>query len=459
MVVVYSLFVVIVVCAFVLHLSGVFADPPRPLSQEDRAEQVDARLGSAWASPMAKFALTHIEGLTPPTSALGLRGAHGGLTIEVHAALSEPEEGPAQLLTLITIDGDRVGQALGLCDRDSSKEWSFNKRAFEVAQTGDSQFDAIAQVQGSPAMASAALDDQTTEFLHSLFRSGWHFLLERGRITFALRDRPITEECLRTTGLLEGGLAAARRCSLAPDEVPLALAENTKSVRNLPMALRNLELLAQHYPDSLLTRHPVAAALAAKDPRVNLAGAMALPGPGPFRVCLKAVLNERRFSAEVRVRALHHLLDTYSQVDQSKVIAVALHSKEELLRLAAAEAVVTWPHAARLERLFASARQTVARRRALTRSEQALTQMLSSKGFASRLAAARALGVVGRLEAVEPLLRASRGLMPRRGVRDAARHAVRRIQERQGGEADGALSLAASGAPSGCLSAFTPRSP
>jgi HEAT repeat protein len=84
------------------------------------------------------------------------------------------------------------------------------------------------------------------------------------------------------------------------------------------------------------------------------------------------------------------------------------------------------------------------------RAEPHLIELLRHADEKVRMAAAAALGIVGGIQAVEPLLPLTKGLF-NGDLHAAARDAVRRIQSRLGDVEAGRLSVAAAG-PEGALS-------
>ena len=94
----------------------------------------------------------------------------------------------------------------------------------------------------------------------------------------------------------------------------------------------------------------------------------------------------------------------------------------------------------------------LARRRKKMDSEQTLLRLLAREAAEVRAAAARALGQVGTVRAVEPLLALTEGLLASPSVKQAAREAVASIQSRLGDAEAGRLSLAAPAEREGALS-------
>jgi hypothetical protein len=88
----------------------------------------------------------------------------------------------------------------------------------------------------------------------------------------------------------------------------------------------------------------------------------------------------------------------------------------------------------------------------VSESEPALVAALGLEPAPVRRAAAVALGDVGTLAAVDPLLRSAEGLLTSRALKEAAREAVRKIQGRAGPAETGRLSLAAGTEGEGALS-------
>lgn len=84
-------------------------------------------------------------------------------------------------------------------------------------------------------------------------------------------------------------------------------------------------------------------------------------------------------------------------------------------------------------------------------SEGALIELLSAHEPSVKVAAARALGAIGTVRAVEPLLPLTEGLLTDGAVKQAARQAVHEIQRRLGPVSAGSLSLSNTEAEAGRL--------
>jgi HEAT repeat protein len=90
------------------------------------------------------------------------------------------------------------------------------------------------------------------------------------------------------------------------------------------------------------------------------------------------------------------------------------------------------------------------------KAERPLLLLLARDAIAVKTAAAAALGLVGSIDAVEPLLPFSRGLLESAELKEAARKAIRGIQERLGDADAGRLSLLGESEQAGALSIAAP---
>ncbi len=180
------------------------------------------------------------------------------------------------------------------------------------------------------------------------------------------------------------------------------------------------------------------------------------PAPGVRRHCIEALL-ERAPTSDAATSAVRSALDDADE--RVRVLAarrsIGPEAQEALFALATSKDDEVC-------RAVAEGLATLADPRA----EQALVQLLSRPADGVRCAAARSLGRVGSIAAVEPLLALTKGALFGGEAREAAREAVRRIQERLGDADAGRLSLAEPGGegalslaePDGALS-LAPRKP
>jgi hypothetical protein len=273
-------------------------------------------------------------------------------------------------------------------------------------QTGDEGFDAAVNLRGSAQHLRACLDDSARRRIIQAVAGGMR--IEDGAVV--REERGAMDSVDELALLLRRAVGLARSLSFDPGGVTTALAANAR-----------------------------------RDPL-----------PGVRRQCLQALL-ERAPTSDAAAAALR----------------VALNDSDERVRVLAARRSAGAESQEALLALSASKDDDVCREVAEAlvavadpRVEPALVELLSRPADAVRAAAARSLGRVGSIAAVEPLLVLTKGALFGGAARDAARDAVRRIQERLGDADAGRLSLAEAGnegavslaEPEGALS-LAPRKP
>jgi HEAT repeat protein len=185
------------------------------------------------------------------------------------------------------------------------------------------------------------------------------------------------------------------------------------------------------------------------DPAVRLAAAMHLGDEGLATV--EAVVNDRRVDAGLMSDALKHLIANAPAARVGGILESGLESPHEEVQRTALDGIAKLKHRPSLERLVAigdgtNARMTVTIAAVVAqlddpRCEAALVRWLAHEAEAVRIAAARALGEVGTVAAVEPLLPHTKGLLTDADLKRAAREAIDKIQGRLGDVEAGRLSL------------------
>jgi hypothetical protein len=206
------------------------------------------------------------------------------------------------------------------------------------------------------------------------------------------------------------------------------------------------------------------AALGHPDAALRVASATALGDEAAG--ALVAVARDRTVAEEVRVRAVQQLASRCSRAATVQRLDDLLASEAVSLPMAVLTAVAValgeLKHADSVPRLAAlappaDARLGLALARVLgdlgdASVELALLTLLAMDDDAVRTAAARALGRVGTVAAVELLLPHSKGLLTDGDVKRAARDAIAAIQSRLGDVEAGRLALADGTADAGGLS-------
>ena len=320
----------------------------------------------------------------------------------------------------------------------------------EDVQLGDPPFDAMVNVTGPEDTALAALGHQARRALYSLCSRESSAKVACGTVTVEkpgkIRSGPelarLAEELIELAHLLR------------VTSVSEALAWNARMDAVAGSRLRNLTILARDYPGSAALAEAAASALGDSDARVKLAAARAIGGDRE-RDVLESLIGRSEGGPEIRVAALERLVETRPYQEVARHVALVLRSHEPKELRAAIVAAASGRDASAVERLCTIAESKapeVAAAAAASlgeigdpRAQATLVKLLSYESaemFAVdvRQRAAVALGRLGTIEAVEPLLPLAHAVLPG-AVRDAARDAVRAIQSRLGEAGAGRLSV------------------
>ncbi len=324
----------------------------------------------------------------------------------------------------------------------------------EDIQTGHPAFDYRARIFGKPEEAVALLDPVARELvLREVVDEGAR--VDGGKVTLVHRGISGAPDLVRRL------VALGKRLSIPPGEVPGRLAKNAAQDALSSVRLRNLTLLQERFPALSETREASRAALASDQPNLRLAAARFLGAEGLDAA--EALALSPEVEADLRRQALQHF---FRHADEGRAVKVleqlaAAASPAELLP-ALVEAAGRLRHVPTLERLLAQADGLGDEAAASlagavagagdAAAEEGLLRLLAREAAEVRAAAARALGQVGSVRAVEPLLALTTGLLASPSVKQAAREAVARIQSRLGDVEAGRLSLAVPSGDAGALS-------
>jgi len=317
--------------------------------------------------------------------------------------------------------------------------------AGEDIQTGDELFDAAVNVHGEEDEALARLVPRARRGLQALIERGAKVL--SGKLELHLKTQ--VTEAYELTDTLREVIGAARLLHLDGVSVPDALARNAATDPEACARLRNLSVLLRDHPRTEAARQGAAKALEDPDPAVRLRGAEFLPG-GAAAPVLEALVRSPE-ETWGRVEALRLLARKRAYAEISDVVALALgpHEEEELWQ-EAVRAVGRGRDLAKVDLLAemvdgappprAEALAEAFGQLGGPRAEEALLRLLGHESERVRVLAAQALGEIGTVRAVEPLLPLTRGLLGGE-LQESARDAVRRIQGRLGDVEAGALAV------------------
>ena len=324
----------------------------------------------------------------------------------------------------------------------------------EDIQTGHPAFDYRARIFGKPEEAVALLDPATRELVQREVVDGGA-RVDGGKVSHRQRGMSGVPELVRRL------VALGKRLTLAPGEVPGRLARNAAEDSLSSVRLRNLTLLQERFPALNEAREASREALGSDQPNLRLAAARFLGAEGLDAAESLAVAPE--VEADLRRQALQHFFRHAEAGRAAPVLEqLAASSPPAELLPALVEAAGKLRHVPTLERLLAQAdglgdAAAVNLAEAVAGADDAaaedgLLRLLAREAAEVRAAAARALGQVGTVRAVEPLLALTTGLLASPSVKQAAREAVARIQSRLGDAEAGRLSLAVPSGDAGALS-------
>ncbi len=360
------------------------------------------------------------------------------------------EEDQRRLLLCVSLACDRFPQRVALSpERGSSAD----------LLTGDTDFDDAVQVQGDPTILAALLDPPIRFRVRKLI--AWDGGLRNGQLTWQAFFTPVVGQVPRVLGELVGlaDLLTAPRGGICE-----RLARNAREDLNSGVRLWNLTLLHQHFGGRPEAKEASRGLLADASPWVRLAAARFLPDEGS--PVLRALLVDPRAPDYAAAEAAA-LLGARLPVAEAGPLLIATLKKrpgetrrqaiQELGRLKHAPAV--GPLCVLLDRSDPRAAAAAADALGSIGDPKAAPRLLDAvrqDAAELRIAAARALGVVGTVQTVEPLLELIDAKIDGES-RQALREAVNAIQARLAGAEAGQLSMAVTAAEAGRLSLATPR--
>jgi hypothetical protein len=378
--------------------------------------RVRAMRAAAEACGVERIRGLRTHGLVPS----GITGYAGPLAVSLS---------PVSLVNLFA-SGTLVRVHQGMASiwvRPAGLDTSVQKRLLRAQEfeVGDPGFDEVAYVQGPPVLLRALLDHPTRLALRRLLagtvddsvsqRTFPTSATLRGelRFSFGEEDWLFIKEGLPLA--LRGILDLARRL-VPPDDVAGRLAQNAREDPLDRVRVRNLEVLHQAYPRHEVTARALRQGCQDASEAVRLFAAIALGAEARDLV--------RRLAAEAEddscsARAIAALGAELPPAEALRLLRGALEDR----RLATAEACV--------DRLGGQEGEESAR---------SLTLVLEQEKGSLAVAAARALGAVGTVEAVLPLQEA--GARAGGDLGQAARQAVAAIQSRLRGAERGQLTVA-----------------
>lgn len=316
--------------------------------------------------------------------------------------------------------------------------------------TGDDVFDRTALLQGEPALVHAVFDADVRR--HLMVVLGLHKGVFADGMLVIEQDYTTDDADALGTAINEAvaAVVALWAAGQRSRDVAAGLAHNVRHDPEAAVRTACFECLATEYPKFAGLRE-IAEAL----PEFRTADLELLR----VRHCgdeiaLPALTEMARQNLPLQLRGevLRLLVERFGYAAQREVVLEALAAPSVMDRLAAvaiiAEAGDTEPvPRLSMQMLREETEGAVGFAAALgklgdARAEGDLVRLLARPDTAVQCAAAVALGLVGTVAAVEPLLPLTEGLLRDGPLKEAARDAVRRIQARLGAVEAGRLSLA-----------------
>ena len=325
--------------------------------------------------------------------------------------------------------------------------------------TGDESFDAKVHMGGDAVPVMAIMDHETRQLLENGLWVAHRFdRVEDGNVVLELACQLAdSAEIVERAQWLE---TLAERLRDPGAETPRRLAANAASDPIAGVRLANLIALQQAVFWAEIAGAASRVALADPAPEVRLAGALALGVEG-FTTLSKLAAAGQGVAAGIRVEALHQLVQRAPRETVIPVLDVVLHEAFWDVRREAVHAAGTLRHTGAVPLLLARLDPNDPPVAAVVaaalgeigdpRAEPALVEILRSTHADAATAAAHALGLMGSVAAVQPLVDRIDVAATTAWVKVAAREAIAAIQARQIGADDGQLSLSDAADPAGTL--------
>jgi len=322
-------------------------------------------------------------------------------------------------------------------------------------EIGCPRFDARTHVSSysnqSETMTAALLDAQTRNGVSRVVVSGGA-KVQGGEISINTKL-----DVDQVASVVQSFVRLAQHLRMEKSEIPARLAANALQDPVAAVQLHNLSLLLQFYGNKREAVETCRRVLQFPEPAMRLVAAIHLGQEGIPLV--RKIARSRRASADVRVKALRHLL---SNDEPARVIEIAtdlLEDQPPMVRRVAIQCLGRLQHAPSLDALTslfdntsdaATALEviTALRRIGDPAAEGALMRALGRRSDRVKTAAIEALAELGTVRAVEPL----HALAGKRKFKRIARAAIDAIQSRLGKVEAGRLSLAPTIDPEGGLS-------
>jgi HEAT repeat protein len=396
-----------------------------------------------------------------------LRGTVQGVPAQVEFVRESRRAGKSSYqveTTTFQAGGDgRIPASLDLRQEDP---WGVFGRLLEGPdpEVGDADFDRLVDLQGMDAYVCAALSESARKGIEDLVTAGGK--VSGGVVLLPVEDAedPSSRWLTRQIELVA---ALAASLGVTPDTLAQRLAHNALHDSRPEVRLQNLRfLLAPETPaPATLAAETARALLSDPSDAIRIHAARHLGAAG--HPTLRSLVVDARAKPALRAHALDMLHEGNAAGIDDWVASILTPSPRELV-CAALVVVGSRRLSAHVERVIELTRAAdvpirVAATRALGQlesplCERGLIQRLADDESEVRAAAAEALGSVGSVAAVEPLLALTKGI-GRAPHKQAARGAITRIQARLGEVDAGRLSLVEDDDLSGAVALADPEAP
>ena len=358
-------------------------------------------------------------------------------------------------LTQIEVRPPVAAPRLGIAFRARWLPVELATQSTEV-HTDDHAFDRDVVLHGDEAQVRAMLDAAARRTVLALLaRDVW---VEAGAWRYSFSDQRFDARVDAMVHLL---VKTARALSVSPEAIPAKLAAQVEADPDPSVRAGCLALLARDFHDAPSAQQAGLTALGSLRTAQRLSAASLVGGEAAIPVLID-VVRAKQLEPAQRLEAFQLLVRDCPYARLGPALDSALRSGKPALVACAVAAVGRARDGSRLATLreLASAvdaevAQAVAQ--ALSQLQDPSTQpellhLLERDELAVRQHAAVGLGRVGTVAAVEPLLRYTHGLLTDPTLKELAREAVGRIQERLGSVDAGRLALASGSDTAGALS-------
>ncbi|MEY4547108.1 MAG: hypothetical protein RL685_3303 [Pseudomonadota bacterium] len=409
-----------------------------------RHSPVDRNLAT-WQDVARELGLRFQGGELERTIAGEIDGVSVHVAFRRQLAGTEPNEIGAEQVTFRGAENGDIPDSL-VVRRDTATRMLGLRFGGRDVPIGDAPFDELAELSGLDARSCAALSHSARQQLLRFLQLGGE--VQRGVLWFA-RDGSGSHERDSLLALLQFLSQLGKALAVTSDTLHQRLSDNALRDPSAGVRWRNLRFLAApetQTPPALLAS-TARALLTDQDNAVRVLAGQHLGAEG-FPV-LRTELTDAGVHVEIRIAALRALAElrapdlepllgtVLTESSPAELVCAALANVVEQRRSALIPAVARCS-----ESDSESVRRAVAHALGkLAGGEPALLRLLEDTSPDVRQAAVEALAKVGSVQAVEPLLPLSQGLVPG-PLRNAARAAITRIQARLGHVEAGRVSLA-----------------